>query len=179
MKNWLIAGGIAAVALLVLVMYASASNQEVAIRNQAEAIQLDLHNELDNTTKKISQTAQVTQAQMATIKEIIIGNAQARGKSGGSLATMVHESVPDLAPTTPSFTNLQNIIAGARDRYAGNQKLLIDVKREHENLLSKIPSSWFVGGRPHLKIVIVTSTRTEDAFATGVDDDDSVFKGQK
>lgn len=180
MYTWIIAGvGFALIAIILLTMYVSYNNKEVALRNQAVAVQRDLHNYLDLTTKKISQTAQVTKLQMDSIKEIIIGNSQARGKSNGSLATLVHEAVPDIAPTTPAFTNLQNIIAGARDTYASKQTLLLGVKEAHDNLIDKIPSGWFVGGRPKLEVQIVTSSRVEEAFRTGVDDDDAVFKSDK
>jgi hypothetical protein len=178
--TWIVAGvGLVLLVIIVLGMYVSYNNKEVALRNQATAVQRDLHSQLDLVTKKISQTAQVTKLQMDSIKEIIIGNSQARGKSNGSLATLVHEAVPDIAPTTPAFTNLQNIIAGARDSYASKQTLLLDIKREHDNIIDKIPSGWFVGGRPKLEVQIVTSSRVEEAFRTGVDDDDSVFKSDK
>jgi hypothetical protein len=178
--TWIVAiVSLVLIGVIVLGMYVSYNNKEVALRNQAIAVQKDLHNQLDLTTKKISQTAQVTKLQMDSIKDIIIGNSQARGKSNGSLATLVHEAVPDIAPTTPAFTNLQNIIAGARDSYATKQTLLLDVKREHDNLLDKVPSGWFVGGRPRIEVQIVTSSRVEESFRSGVDDDDSVFKSDK
>lgn len=179
MKFYLSLGAAGVVIITLFVMYSSYSNQEVELRNQITAVQRDLHNELDATTKKISQTAQVTAAQMSTFKDIIVGNSRERGGSKGSLATMVHESAPDLAPTTASFTNLQNIISGARDHYAQQQKLLLGLKEEHDNVRLKIPSSFFVGGRPEIIVVIVTSSRAEESFRTGVDDDDSVFKGPK
>lgn len=176
-----IAAGVAVLVLglAILFSYISYNNEEVGLRHQHEAVQIDLHNILDNTNKKIKQTASVTDAQMESIKDIIVGNAQARGGSRGSLVTVLTESVPNLDRTTDTFRNLQNIIAGSRDSYAATQTRLIDIKRAHDNLLDRIPSGWFVGGRPHLENKIVTSTRVEKAFETGVDDDDSVFPAKK
>lgn len=164
---------IALMGIIVLVLYVSASNRENALRNQFNAQQRNLHNQLDLMSKKISQTAQVSQAEVAALKDIIVGNAQARGKNGGSLATLVHEAVPNVDIKT--LQNLQNLIAGARDSYATQQTALLDIKREHDNVRTMMPSSLFVGGRPELMAVIVTSTAVEQAFDTCKDDNTSVF----
>ena len=164
-----------AIALLVVVsMYISTSNRENMLRNQFNAVQKDLHNQLDLTNKKISQTAQVTQAQMEALKDIIVGNAQARAQQGkGSMAAMVTEAVPNV--DTSTYKTLINLVAGARDTYAAAQTRLLDVKREHDNVRTLMPGSFFVGGRPELEVRIVTSSRTEEAFSTGKDDDTTVF----
>ncbi len=162
-------------AFILFSLYVNASNQENALRNQFNAQQKNLHNQLDLVTKKITQTAQVSQAEVKALKDIIVGNAQARaGQGGGSLATMVTEAVPNVSVDT--MKNLQNIIAGARDSYATQQALLLDIKRAHDNVRTQIPSSWFVGSRGELEATIVTSTKVEEAFRTGVDDDTQVFQ---
>jgi hypothetical protein len=131
--------------------------------------------------KKISQVAQVTDAQKNALMEIFQGYAQARsGKSqGGALATWIHESCPTV--DTSTFNNLQNIIAGSRDRWTERQKELIDLKREHDNIRTVFPSSVVCGifGKTEIKITIVTSSRTDEAFTTGRDDDTNVFQTPK
>jgi len=162
------------IGLIIFCMYISASNHEVMLRNQFNAVQKDLHNQLDLTNKKISQTAQVTQAQMESLKDIIVGNAQARAQQGkGSLAAMVTEAVPNV--DTSTYKTLMNLVAGARDTYAAAQTRLLDIKREHDNARLLFPGSFFLSGRPELEVHIVTSSRTEDAFISGKDDDTSVF----
>jgi hypothetical protein len=151
------------------VMYVSASNTEVRLRNQAEAIQLDNQNEFDNMWKTISQTTQVTAAERESVERIILAHAEARGTGGGTFINAVRESMPNVDSTT--FQNLQNIIVAARDRFTGRQRQLIDIKREHDNLLMTFPSSLFVGGRGRLEITVVTSTRTEETFRSGQDND--------
>jgi hypothetical protein len=165
-------------AIIVFGMYVSASNSETSLRNQFVAQQRNLHNQLDLVTKKITQTAQVSAAEVQALKDIIVGNAQARaGQGGGSLATAVTEAVPNVSIDT--LKNLQNIIAGARDTYATQQALLLDIKRAHDDVRTRIPSGWFVGSRPELEAIIVTSSKVEEAFRTGVDDDTQVFPTQK
>lgn len=171
MKNQLlVTGGVFALLVLIVgLMFVSYSNQERRLRNQITAKQRDNQSELDNVQKKISQSVEVTDIQMAALKDIIIGNAQARKGGSGSLATFVTEAVPNLDTTT--FNNLQNIIVGSRDAFTMRQKELLDLKREHDNLMDTFPSSVFVGGRGKIDVVVVTSTRAAESFATGEDND--------
>jgi len=145
-------------------------NQAVDLETQHAQIQVDNTNQYDNMIKKISQSAQVTNAQAKIIADIVVQHAQARGGSGGmTLVNAVKESIPDIPVET--FTNLQNIIVGSRDKFASRQTMLLSVEQQHAALRQRFPSSFIVGGRPELDSVIVTSTKTEEAFQTGVDDD--------
>lgn len=180
-RNLTIAG-VVAVGLLVLLFLVGKitySNSEIRLRNQISATQRNLLNELDKTMKNISSSAQITEYQMSSIKDIIIGNAQARNTgAGGSLMTMLTESVPNIAPTSPVFINMMNLVTGARETFATKQTRILSMKAEHDNLRMLWPSSMFVGGRPEIIVRIVTSTKAENALATGKDDDDVLFKGK-
>lgn len=171
MKNKiLIVGATLVVAVIIVVsMFVSYSNQERRLRNQITAKQRDNTSELDNVQKKISQSVQVTDLQIVAIKDIIIGNAQARKGGSGTLATLVTEAVPNLDTTT--FNNLQNIIAGSRDAFTMRQKELLDLKRAHDNLIDTWPSSMIVGARGKIDVVIVTSAHVKENFRTGEDND--------
>lgn len=185
--NWKIIGGIGcavvavgALVLLILFMYGvSVNNKEVVLRNTITAKQKDNTNEYDNMWKTIAQTAQVTDAQKNALKEIFVAHAQARAvESKNLLMAWIKESIPNV--DTSTFNKLMSIITGARDRFTMRQKELIDIKREHDILLDKFPSSMILSilGRQKIEITIVTSTRTEEAFKTGKDDDVDVFQKQ-
>jgi hypothetical protein len=157
-------------------MFISCSNQEAILRTTIEAKLTDNTSEFDNMVKKISQVAQVSQKQMEMLKDIFVGYADARTPdSGGQLMTWIKESVPNVDMST--MNNLQNIIVGSRDSWTMRQKELVDLSREHTKLLRVFPSSFVLSilGRKEVPIVIVTSGRTEKAFATGKDDDTNVF----
>ncbi len=149
--------------------YITCSNYEIRLRNAINAKQRDNQSELDNVQKKIAQTVQVTDLQMTALKDIIVGNAEARKGGSGSLATMVTEAVPNVDVSV--YKQLQNIIAGSRDAFTMRQKELLDLKREHDNARTVAPSSWFVGGRPEIEVTIVTSGRVKENFRTGEDND--------
>jgi hypothetical protein len=158
---------ICALCIIIVITCISYSNQEVRLRNQITAKQRDNTSELDNVQKKISQFVQVTDLQMAAIKDIIVGNAIARKGGSGSLATLVTEAVPNI--DTSTFNNLQNVIAGSRDAWTMRQKELLDLKREHDNLIDVFPSSLIVGSRGKIEVVIVTSAAVKENFLTGED----------
>jgi hypothetical protein len=182
MSKFVIIGGICAAALVAVILaiilgvwWVSTSNKEIALRNQIEAKQNDNKNVYDSTWKQISQCAQVTDAQKTALLEIVTGYAKARaGQGGGSLATSVKEVVPTMDTTT--FNQLMNIITSARKQFERSQTEILDLGREHNNCLTLFPGSIVCGGRPKIKIDLVTSSRTGEAFATGVDDDVQVFQ---
>ena len=171
-------------AALFFLMKVSYSNNEISLRNQIKAKQTDNKNEYDNVVKKISQSGQVTQEQAKQIANVVVGYANARAGnptgeaaqktgSGAALINAVHEAVPSVP--TEVFVNLQNIIVGSRDAFTMRQKELLDLNRQHDNAIDLFPSSFFVGDRSKIEVQIVTSTRTQNAFDTGTDDDTNVF----
>ena len=134
---------------------------EVRLRNAITAKQEDNKNEMDGVWKKISQVAQVTDAQKNALIEIFERHAKARageGGQGGSVMSWIQESVPNV--DTSTFNNLQNIISSSRDRFVMRQKELLDLKREHDNIIDMPPGSVICGmmGKQKIEVMIVTST---------------------
>lgn len=175
-----IAAGMGLLLFFVLVLCVSTNNGEARLRNAILAKQKDNKSEFDNMWKKISQVAQVTDAQRRSLMEIFVSYANARNQGGGgTLSKWIQESVPNVDTTT--FNNLQNIITSSRDRWTQRQKELLDMSREHNNMLDTFPSGVILSmlGRGRIEITIVTSSRTEKAFESGTDDDTDVFQGKK
>lgn len=172
-------GGIVLLFILIIGgMWISAHNKEVSLRASIEAKQKDNMNEYDAMWKKIAQVAQVTDEHKKALIEIFQSHAQARGgMNDKAIMQWLQESVPNVDLKT--YQNLQNIIVGARDRFVMRQKELLDLKREHDTLLVKFPSSLFVGGRGKIDVTIVTSSKTEETFATGKEDDVNVFPNKE
>lgn len=178
-KSTMILGGILLAivsgALIGFANYASYSNQEVALRSQFVAQQDAVLAVYDDTWKSIAQEAQVTDKYQSTFAKVYpalmsgrYGNAR-----GGALMSWVQESNPNLDPSI--FSRLSDTIEVNRKTFTREQRKLLDIKREHDNLLGSVPACWFVGGRQHLVAHLITSTRSQDALKTGKDDDISVF----
>ena len=152
------------------------TNQEVVLRTTIEAKQLDNTSEFDNMFKKIKQTAQVPDAYFAKLKDLVVSYADARtSPNAGAVMNWVQEAVPNASPEM--YNNLQNIITSSRDRWTMRQKELIDINREHTKLLRTFPNNVILSlfGRKEITLKIVTSTKTEESFSTGKDDDLKLF----
>lgn len=151
-------------------------DKENKVRQLIVAKQVDNKSEMDAMWKTIEQSAQVTQAQKDALNEIFTNYAQARTTGGGGIMKWIQESVPNVDTTT--FNNLQNIITSKRDGFARRQKELLDFSREHNTILGNVYSGFVCRtfGRDALEVTIVTSTRTEESFETGKDDNVELFK---
>jgi hypothetical protein len=161
-------------------MAVSFHNKEVKLRNLITAKQTDNKNEMDAMWKNISQTAQVAEKDRASLMEIFNGYAQSRAGTDPKTPLMnwIKEAVPNIPPGT--FDKLMNIIVAQRDGFKFRQKELLDYKREHDNLLDTFPNNIFAAimGRHKIDVIIVISTRTENAFKTGKDDNTDLFNNK-
>lgn len=155
-------------------------NTEASLRNGYDMKVRANETVFDNMWKKIAQSSQVTDAQKNALKDIFTSYATARtgNGDGGSLMKWTQESVPNVDVSV--YKNLQNIITGARDEWTANQVALIDLAREYNNNLSVFPSNIFLKffGFEKIDPKIVTSTRTDNSFKTGKDDDTSLNLGK-
>lgn len=188
-KNWYkktgcligIAGAILAGLFIVIMFFwiVGVYNSEARMRNTIVAKQKDNTSEFDSMWKKIDQVAQVTDMQKEALKDIIVSHAKARTgteENKNLLMKWVQESVPNVDQST--FTKLMNVITSSRDGFAFRQKELLDLSREHNNLLTVFPGSMVLSilGKQPIDVTIVTSTRTENVFKTGKDDDVNLRK---
>jgi hypothetical protein len=160
--------------LIIFSMSVNYSNREIMLRNQITTKQQDNQSEYDNMWKKISQVAQVTEKERQSLMDIFVQYANARTNDSNNLVmTWVKESIPNVNSDT--YRNLQNIIISSRDSWTMRQKELLDYKREHDNLRMMFPGSLFLAGREEIKVTIVTSSRTQETFKTGNDDNVEIF----
>jgi hypothetical protein len=176
MKGLIIAAiCIGAVALGVVAMYFSNSNNEIRLRNQAGAQQKKCAVVYDETWKVIAQKAQVADSYKQAFQEIfpVLMEGRYGNEKGGALMKFVTESNPNFDVSL--YKDLSNAIEAKRAVFTREQATLLSIKQMHDDARLTAPSSFFVGGRPELDIQLVTSTRTDNAFATGKDDDVNVF----
>ena len=93
-------------------------------------------------------------------------SAQSQTGRGGAVTVMLSKINPKF--DSKIYFKVMSVVEAGRKEFLNNQKQLIDIKREHDNLRTKAPSRWFVGNVPEMEIKIVTSGRTAEAFDTGV-----------
>lgn len=177
-QKWAGVAGALVLVLVLLGMGASYHNQEVALRNQTLAQQRNAQQIFDKTWKVIQQTAGVTEEYREAFTQVYpelmegrYGNAR-----GGALLSFVQESNPEFS--TKLYEKLADQIEALRAEFAREQTQLLDLQREHRNLLAQVPSSLFLLGRQPVEVQIITSGKAEKAYSTGMEDDIDLFKKQ-
>ena len=169
----LIVGAISLIVVvgIVLLMWVSASNTYNRLWNQGQAQQKVCEVVFDNTWKIICQKCQIADKYKDAFKEIYpelmegrYGNAR-----GGALLSFITESNPTLDVSI--YRDVSAAIEVQRTIFTREQKKLIDLKQEVDNLRTTIPSSLFVGGKSTLEIKLVTSGKTKEAFSSGEEND--------
>ena len=121
-------------------MYASYTNGEVRLRNQLAAQQEANKAVFDNTWKILQQQAGVTNEYKESFKEIYPKLMEGRYAEGGQMMKWVQEANPQF--DTSLYKTLMNSIEAQRTNFTREQRKLIDLKREHDNLLQTIPSNY-------------------------------------
>lgn len=167
---------VAVVAGSIFMMYLNFSSREIGLRNRASAEQDVCKMIYDETWKIISQKAQVSDQYKEAFKEIFPQLMEGRygNERGGALMSWITEHNPEFDASL--YKNLMTSIEVQRQKFTEAQKTLRDVKLQHDNIRTQPISSWFVGGRPELKITIVTSSKTENVFEQAKEDDINVFQ---
>ncbi len=180
-KGWIVLGSVVGIALfLVVIPIMNYGNKEVRLRKGIEASQLSNQVVFDRVWKTIQQQAGVTDKYQDSFRSIYKDIMDARNPEGqGKLFKMVSEANPNFDSSL--FSTLMTSIESNRKDFEREQKFLIDRKREHDVLLETMPSSIYLSilGRKQINIQLVTSTRTDDSFKSGKDDNVELFNSNK
>ena len=172
---------LAAMAILFLVAvtlvgsFISYRNQEVRLRKQVEAQQLATQAVFDSTWKIIQQQAQVADQYKEAFAKIYPDLMEGRygNERGGALLSFIQESNPTF--DIGLYKQLSASIESQRLSFTREQRMLIDLKREHDTLLSVFPGSIFLTGTPEIPITVITSDKTKDIYRTGNENDVGLF----
>lgn len=147
-------------------------NTELNLRKQIEAQQLNNTNEFDVMWKSIKQSANVADKYKDGLKEVMMAYTEGRSvESDQLLVNWTKEAVPNIDSSI--YKQLMNTIVASRKTFAREQKQLIDLNRQHDILIQKMPNAIFYNlmGIKSIDIQVVTSTKTQKTFETGKDDD--------
>jgi hypothetical protein len=152
-------------------------NEEAVLRVQIDKqTQVD-QIRFDNTWKIIKDKAQVADKYKDAFKDIytsiMTGRYGANGRQEGGFMNILQESNPKFDESM--YHELMTTIESERKGFERDQKTLIALSEQHEILIKTFPSSFFLSDVQPIEIKLVTSTKTNKAFDTGVDDDVDVF----
>ena len=150
----------------------SVYNTHIDLKNQIEAKQKANEAIFDNTWKKINQTVQISDKYKDGLKEVLLAYTSGRSKGDSQLLMdWTKEAVPTFDSSI--YKQINNVITSSRDDFTKNQEILIDLSRQHQQFIQKFPNNVFCAilGIKEIEIKVVTSSKTEEAFNTGKEDD--------
>ena len=147
------------------------NNAAVRMENGIKAQYDQNKNNYTNYFNKLKEAAQVPEMYVNDMKKLWDGVMAGRyGKEGSkAMFQWIQERNPKVDSSL--YKKLQDIIEAGRNSFEADQKMLIDKKREYENLLGVFPNSFLAGflGFPKINLAdyaIVTSEETEETFKT-------------
>ena len=157
-------------------------------RNRANTLQIQIDKQVkkneisfDNSWKIVKQEAQVDDKYSDVVKDFYVGIMTGRygenGRQEGGIMNTLQESNPKF--NDAMYEHLVQTIQEQRKAFQRDQNTLVSLSEQYEILLKNFPGSFFLSDYKPIDIKLVTSTKTEKAFASGVDDDTDVFDKPK
>lgn len=171
MVEWIIVG---VVVLILVIMYFTYNNREVALRKEAEAQKGKIESVFDTMWKTIKQEAGVTEEYRKTFEKIYPDLIAGRySDDNQSLIKMITESNP--AFDTSLYQKLMQTIEVQRSVFSTAQQRMLDIIRERETLLESMPSKWFISNNDEIEYVVISSDVTETVINTRRENDIEIF----
>ena len=155
-------------------MYFSYNNTDARLRALVEAQRGKIEGVHDKMWKVLQQKAQVSNEYKDAFAEIYPELIEGRYSQGdGSLMKWITEANPTF--DTSLYKDLMLSIELLRTEFQKSQERMLDLIREHNVLLTTVPSKWFVSNKEPIEYIVISSTRSKTVMQTGIDDDTSLF----
>lgn len=160
--------------LMTLTMYFAYNNKDAKLRAQVEAQRGKIESVHDKMWKVLQQKAQVSNEYKVAFSEIYPALIEGRYSQGdGSLMKWIQEANPNF--DTSLYKDLMQSIEIQRTEFQKVQERMLDIIREHNVLLTTVPSKWFISNTEPIEYTVISSTRSKMVMETGLDDDVSLF----
>lgn len=157
-------------------------NRGATLRNEAAVQEKANQAVFDDMWKQIAQIAELNDSYKEDFRKAWadILKAQNSGERGGQINVIINRMNPKFDSKLTG--RVMTVVESKRTQFLNHQKKLLDIKLQHDNLRTRFPSGFILrtfGDASELDVKIVTSTRTQDTFESGKDDDISLRPGQK
>lgn len=160
--------------LTVFNTYRSTFDKNVELKNAFKAQKNVIAGNYDKMWKVLKQKANVTEQAAAAFKDIYVPMIEGRySKGDGSLMKWVTEQNPQFDQSI--FKDLMQSIEALRSEFETEQKKILAIKEQHDNLRERFWSHIFLGNEPELEYQMITSTQTQEVVKSGKDDDIDLF----
>lgn len=164
------------VAMMVFFSAIGIKNTAVDLTTQFEAQTQSNKVVYDEVTKVIFGKAKVSSKYAEDFSKVYQGMMSARYEGKNPMMNWIQEKNPDFDASL--YKDINKSIEAQRAKFTRVQNKLIDIKREHDRMRLRFPSSIFMSmwGEKELELKIVTSSRVEKSFDTGKDDNANPFE---
>jgi hypothetical protein len=187
MQKWFLIGGLG-IFIMGIITVLGIGGYVVGVRNKAVELETQFSAQIsanmstyDKVWKILQQKAGITSQYADDFKQNFAAIMQGRygnpDNRANSMMLWIQEKNPDFS--IDLYKDLTQSVEALRTEFDQSQKKMIDIKREHDNLRLKFPSSLAMFGKNELVLKLVTSGRTEKAFESGQDNDVELFKNKK
>ena len=154
--------------------YFNYNNQEIALREQAEAQRGKVEGVHDAMWKIISQKAQVSQEYREGFDSIYTHIIAGRYSQGdGTLMKWIKEANPNFDSSL--YKDVMDAIEVQRTQFMKAQERMIDIKRQHTTLCKTYPGCWFISNKSEIEYTVVSSTQSKEVMKSGIDDNVELF----
>lgn len=157
-------------AVLLTYLFFHYNNLEISLRKEAEAQENDISTVHDTMWKIIKEKAGVAEKYRDTFEKIYPELISGRYyNDGGNAMKWIEESNPDF--DTSLYDSLMDSISTQRIIFQRAQKRMLDIVREHNTLIRRMPDRFFITDKSPIEYVPIISDRTSDVMQTRVDNE--------
>lgn len=149
------------------------SNSERTLRNKIEAQQEATEIFYTKLWEILKSKAGVTEEYAEQFKEIQFGIMEGRYSTGGEMMKWIQEANPEFDASL--YKDLMNSIEGERNGFFIEQKKLIDMQKQHKDMLVVFPKKVILADREPVEITVLKNVATKEAFETGTDQSPDLF----
>ena len=154
--------------------YFNYNNQEIALREQAEAQRGKVEGVHDAMWKIISQKAQVSQEYREGFDSIYTHIIAGRYSQGdGTLMKWIKEANPNFDSSL--YKDVMDAIEVQRTQFMKAQERMTDIKRQHTTLCKTYPGCWFISNKSEIEYTVVSSSQSKEVMESGIDDNVKLF----
>lgn len=169
---------IAIFGIIYISMNFSIKNQESRLRNSIESKIKDNKNVYTAMWEILKEQAGVSEQYAEDFKAIYPKLIEGRYQhGGGQMMQWIQEHNPTF--DTSLYKQIMTSIESQRETFKTSQTQLIDLSRQHNNLLTTFPSSFFLSGVEPIEIPVVINNEAEKAFSTGKEQSMELFPRRK
>ena len=165
---------ILAIMIIIIAMYFSYNNKEIALRKESEAQRGKIETARDRMFQIIREQANVSTEYREAFNEIYPQIIEGRYKDGGQLMKWIQEANPVF--DTSLYKTLSNSIEVQRTAFISTQNRMLDIINQRATLIEQMPSCWFVKNKSTIDYSPISTSATKAVMASGIDDYTFSFK---